>query len=154
MSPTRALSSAFGLLMVAAVALQADAPALIAALAAAVAVVASVQFPSAATVAVLVCVGAIGLSDASPLLCVLAGLNATCYLLLHVGGRASITGPTIACVLVASALGLVATTIPTHLPWVPLAAPLAVFGLFVIVVQPLRLARRAAQSRGGSWNSP
>jgi hypothetical protein len=151
MSPTRALSSAFGLLMVAAVALQADAPALIAALAAAVAVVVSIQLPSAATVAVLVCVGAIGLSDASPLLCVLAGLNATCYLLLrHVGGRASITGPTTACVLVASTLGLVATTIPTHLPWVPLVAPLAVFGLFVVVVQPLRLAQRAAQSRSGS----
>jgi len=151
MSPMRALSSAFGLLMVAAVALQADAPALIAALVAAVAVLASIQFPRAATVAVLACVGAIGLSDASPLLCVLAGVNATCYLLLrHLGGRASITGPTIACVLAASALGLIATTIPTHLPWVPLAAPLAVFGLFVVVVQPLRLAQRAAQSRNGS----
>jgi hypothetical protein len=146
MNPTRALSSAFGLLMVAAVALQADAPALFAALVAAVAVLVSIQFTSAATVAVLACVGVIGLSDASPMLCVLAGVNATCYLLLrHVGGHASITGPTIACVLAASALGLIATTIPTHLPWVPLAAPLAVFGLFVIVVQPLRLAQRAAR---------
>lgn len=151
MSPTRALSSAFGLLMVAAVALQADAPALIAALVAAAAVLVSVQFPRAATVAVVACAAAIGFSDASPLLCVLAGLNATCYLLLcHAGGRASITGPTIACVLAASAVGLVATTVPTHLPWVPLAAPLAVFGLYVIVVQPLRSAQRAAQSRSGS----
>jgi hypothetical protein len=151
MTPTRALSCAFGLLMVAAVALQADAPALIAALVAAVAVLVSIQFPSAATVAVIACVGAIGLSDASPLLCVLAGLNATCYLLLrHAGGRASITGPTIVGVLVASAVGLVATTIPAHLPWAPLAAPLAVFGLFVIVVQPLRLAQRRAQSPSGS----
>jgi hypothetical protein len=151
MSPTRALSVAFGLLMVAAVALQADAAALIAALVAAVAVLVSVRFPSAATIAVLACVGVIALSGASPLPCVLAGVNATCYLVLrHAGGRASITAPTVAGVLAASALGLIATTIPTHLPWVPLAAPLAVFGLFVAVVQPLRLAQRAAQSRNGS----
>ena len=144
MSPGRALSTAFGLLMVAAVALQADAPALLAASVAAVAVVISVQLPSAATVAVVVCVLAIGLSDAAPLLCALAGLNATCYLLLrHAGGRETFTQPTIVAVLASSALGLFATAIPAELPWVPLAAPLVVLAMFVMVVQPLlRMAQR------------
>ena len=127
MSTTRALSTAFGLLMVAAVALQADAPGLI---------------------AVMACVAAIALSDPSPLLSALSGLNATCYLLLrHGGGRESITQATIVAVLTSSALGLVATSIPIRLPWVPLAAPLAVFVVFVIVVQPLRVAQRGDQSR-------
>ncbi len=148
MSTTRALSTAFGLLMVAAVALQADAPGLIAALVAAVAVVASIQLPRAATIAVMACVAAIALSDPSPLLSALSGLNATCYLLLrHGGGRESITQATIVAVLTSSALGLVATSIPIRLPWVPLAAPLAVFVVFVIVVQPLRVAQRGDQSR-------
>ena len=139
MNPTRALSIAFGLLMVAAAALQADAAALLAAAVAGVAVLASIQFARAATIAVLACVAAIGLSDAVSLLCALAGLNAACYLVLrHAELRASITRPTIVAVLASSAVGVVATAIPAHLPWVPLAAPLAVFVAFVIVVHPLR----------------
>ena len=80
--------------------------------------------------------------------CLRSGLNAACYLLLrHGGGRESITQATIVAVLTSSALGLVATSIPIRLPWVPLAAPLAVFVVFVIVVQPLRVAQRGDQSR-------
>jgi hypothetical protein len=145
MSPARALSTAFGLLMVAAVTLQADTPALLAASVAAVAVLVSIRLSTAATVAVVACAVALGLTDAAPLLCALAGLNATCYLLLrHGGARPSVTGPTVVAVLASMALGVLATAIPVRLPWVPLAAPLAVFAAFVIVVQPLRLAQRAA----------
>jgi hypothetical protein len=129
--------------MVAAAVLQADATALLVASGAAVAVLGSIQLPRAATIAVAACVVAIALSDPAPLLCALAGLNATCYLLLCRGrGRESITRATIVAVLASSAFGMVATSIPAQLPWVPLAAPLAVLVAFVIVVQPLVQSRR------------
>ena len=150
MTPIRVLSSAFGLLMVAAVALQADAPALTAAAVAAVAVLVSVQWPWSATLAVVACVASIALSDVNPVITALAGLNATCYLLLcHAGAREVFSRATIVGALGCSALGLVATSIPAQLPWVPLAAPLAVLAMFVLVAQPLRLAQRRAQSPSG-----
>jgi hypothetical protein len=81
---------------------------------------------------------AIALSDPNPMLATLAGLNATAYLLLrHAGARESLTRPTMVAVLGLSALGLVATTIPVELPWVPLLAPLAVLAVFVIAIRPL-----------------
>ena len=100
MTSIRVLSTAFGLLMVAAVAVRADEPALVAAVVAAVAVLASIQFVRAATVAVIACVVAIALSDPNPMLATLAGLNATAYLLLrHAGARESLTRPTMVAVL-------------------------------------------------------
>jgi hypothetical protein len=138
MTSIRVLSTAFGLLMVAAVAVQADERALVAALVAAVAVLGSIQFSRAATLAVIACVVAVALSDPNPMLATLAGLNATAYLLLrHVGARESLTRPTMVAVLGLSALGLVATTIPVELPWVPLLAPFVVLAVFVIAIRPL-----------------
>jgi hypothetical protein len=144
MTSIRVLSTAFGLLMVAAVAVQADVRALIAAVVAAVAVLGSIQFSRAATVAVIACVAAIALSDPNPLLATLAGLNATGYLLLrHAGARESLTRPTMVGVLGLSALGLVATTLPAvELPWAPLLAPFVVLAVFVIAIRPLVGVRR------------
>jgi hypothetical protein len=151
MTAMRVLSMAFGLLMVAAVAVQADAHALVAAVVAAVAVLVSIQFARAATVAVIACVVAIALSDPNPMLATLAGLNATGYLLLrHAGAREVLTRPTMVGVLGLSALGLVATALPVALPWAPLLAPFVVLAVFVTVAQPLRLAHRRAQSPRGS----
>jgi hypothetical protein len=138
MIATRILATAFGLLMVAAVALQADAIALVAAAVGAVAVLCSIRFPTAATLAVCACIAAIALSDASPMLTAVAGLSATCYLIVrHAGVSVPLTRPTVIGTLGLSALGLVATAVPMELPWVTLAAPLAVFALFVLAVRPL-----------------
>jgi hypothetical protein len=147
----KVLALAFGLLMSAAVAVQGDARALVAAVVAALAVLTSIQFARAATIAVIACVVAIALSDPNPMLATLAGLNATGYLLLrHAGAREALTRPTIVGALGMSALGLVATALPVELPWAPLLAPFVVLAVFVIVAQPLRLAHRRAQSRSGS----
>lgn len=138
MTSIRVLSTAFGLLMVAAVAVQADAHALVAAVVGAASVLASIQFSRAATVAVIACVVGIALSEPNPMLATLAGLNATGYLLLrHAGAREALTRPTMVGVFGLAALGLVATTIPVELPWAPLVAPFVVLAVFVIAIRPL-----------------
>lgn len=137
MNSIRVLALAFGLLMVAAVTVQADGHALAAAVVAAAAVLVSIQFSRAATVAVIACVVAIALSDPNPMLATLAGLNATGYLLLrHAGAREALTRPTIVGALGLSALGLVATALPVELAWAPLLAPFVVLAVFVIALWP------------------
>ena len=137
MNSIRVLALAFGLLMVAAVTVQADGHALAAAVVAAAAVLISIQFSRAATVAVIACVVAIALSDPNPMLATLAGLNATGYLLLrHAGAREALTRPTIVGALGLSALGLVATALPVELAWAPLLAPFVVLAVFVIALWP------------------
>lgn len=142
MIPMRVLATAFGLMMVASVALQADAPGLVAAIVAAVAVVASAGFAPLATVAVVAAVAALALSDAAPIPSAVAGLSATCYLAVRHGGRGeAVTLPTMIAVSGASAVGVLATSVPVELPWVPLAAPFAVLGAFAIAVHGLSDAR-------------
>ncbi|HEY6647404.1 MAG TPA: hypothetical protein VI217_09970, partial [Mycobacterium sp.] len=80
---TRAVSTAFGLVMVASAAVQADRAGLIAAVVAAAAVLAGSVFRPAATVAVLVTVVVIVLTDAPPVLTATAGLCAAAYLVLR-----------------------------------------------------------------------
>lgn len=136
---TRALSAAFGLLMVAAAAVGTDAVGLAVASASGVAVLVSLRFRWAATAAVLGAASCLTLSDATPALCVLAGLAATCFLVLcHAAVPQPFTWTTAMAMLTASAVALLTTAVPARLPWVPLAAPLAVLVLFVLVVQPLR----------------
>jgi hypothetical protein len=136
--PMRVLATAFGLVMVAAVALQADAPGLLASVLAAVAVVGSIGYAPLATVAVATAIAALALSDTAPTLTALAELSATCYLAVRHGGRGdTVTVPTVLAVTGASALGLVATSIPVELPWAPLVAPFAVLAAFVVAVRGL-----------------
>lgn len=145
----RALATAFGLLMAAAAALQADAVALGAALGAAALVLASVRWPGAATLAVAACVVAIATSDPHALLAALCGLNATCYLALrHVPVTEAVTGASLIGVLGLSSVGLAAAAVPAGLPWVPLAAAPAVVVAFAIAIRPIA-ERPAGADRHG-----
>ena len=131
---TRAVSTAFGLVMVASAAVQADGPSLVTAVVAAAAVLAGSLFRPAATVAVLLTVAAIVLADAPPVLTATSGLCAAAYLVLRHTG--AVTSPTVLGAVGFTAAGLAAASLPFQLPWVPLLAPLAVLVLYVLVTRP------------------
>ncbi len=131
---TRAISTAFGLVMVASAAVDADRPGLIAAFAATAAVLVSNFVRPAATVAVLLVVAVIVLVDAPPVLTATSGLCAAAFLVLR--HAATVTAPTVLGALGFTAAGLAATSLPVHLPWVPLLAPLTVLLLYVLVTRP------------------
>jgi hypothetical protein len=131
---TRAVSMAFGLVMVASAAVQADRPGLIAAVAASAAVLAGSVFRPAAAIAVLLTVSVIVLADAPPVLTATSGLCAAAYLVLR--HTAAVTSPTVVGAVGFSAAGLAAASLPIQLPWVPLLAPLAVLVLFVLMTRP------------------
>jgi hypothetical protein len=136
---TRALSLAFGLLMVAAVTVQSEGPALVTASAALFAVVVGLVSPVAATLAVMTTVVVLALSGPSPALAAVAGVAATAYLALrHAEGHAPtlLSKPTLLGALGLSAVAVLASTVPLTLPWVPLVAPLAVVAIYVVVVAP------------------
>lgn len=131
---TRAVSTAFGLVMVASAAVQADGQALIAAVVAAVAVLVSSWLRPVAAVAVLCTVAVIVLADAPPVLTATAGLCAAAYLVLR--HTAAVSSPTVLGAVGFTAAGLAAASLPLSLPWVPLLAPLAVLGLYVLMTRP------------------
>jgi hypothetical protein len=140
---SRAISTSFGLVMVAAGAVGADGPALIAAVLASIAVLAGNVFRPAATLAVLINVAVMVLADAPPMLTSLAGLCATAYLVLR--HTAAATAPTVLGATGFAIAGLAAASIPVQLPWVPLLAPVAVLAVYVMVTRPYwadRSARR------------
>lgn len=139
----RALSTAFGLVMVAATAVAADGPSLWVAVLAVVMVAAGIRVPAAATLAVLLSVLLIALSDPPPMAAALAGLAATAYLLLRHTRNvdAAVAAPTVVGALSFSAVGLGAVVIPQNIPWLPLVAPAVVVLSYVIVVQPLLATR-------------
>jgi hypothetical protein len=131
---TRAVSTAFGLVMVASAAVQADGPGLVAAVVAAAAVLAGNVFRPGATTAVLLTVAVLVLADAPPVLTATSGLCAAAYLVLR--HTAAVSSPTVLGAVGFTATGLVATSLPVQLPWVPLLAPLAVLVLYVLVTRP------------------
>ena len=131
---TRGVSTAFGLVMVASAAVQADRPGVIAAIAATAAVLVGSVFRPAATIAVLLTVSVIVLADVPPLLTATSGLCAAAYLVLR--HTAAVTAPTVVGAVGFTAAGLAAAALPIQLPWVPLAAPLAVLLLYVLVTRP------------------
>jgi hypothetical protein len=137
----RALSLAFGLLMVAAGTVQSDGPALVVAALALAAVVVGLVSRVSATVAVVATAAALALSGPSPVIAALAGLAATVYLALR-HARAgdtsnSLTVPTLLGALGLSVAAVLGTSVPLALAWVPLVAPLAVVAIYVIVIAPL-----------------
>jgi len=131
---TRAVSTAFGLVMVASAAVQADGPGLVAAVVAAAAVLAGSVFRPAATIAVLTTVAVLVLADAPPVLTATSGLCAAAYLVLR--HTAAVTAPTVLGAVGFTASGLAAVSLPFQLPWVPLLAPLAVLTLYVLFTRP------------------
>jgi hypothetical protein len=130
----RAVSTAFGLVMVASAAVGADRPGLVVAVAAAAAVLTGNIFRPAATIAVLLVVAVVALADAPPVLAATAGLCGAVFLVLR--HSATVTSPTVLGAVGFTATGLAATSLPIHLPWVPLIAPLAVLVLYVLVTRP------------------
>ncbi len=131
---TRALSTAFGLVMVASAAVQADGPALVAAIIAAGLVLAGSLFRPAAVIAVLATVIVLVLAAAPPVLTATSGLCAAAYLVLRHTG--AVTAPTVLGAVGFTAVGLAAASLPFQLPWVPLLAPLAVLVLYVLATRP------------------
>jgi hypothetical protein len=134
---THAISTAFGLAMVAfatVAAVQVDGPGLVAAVAAAVAVLVSSPFRPAATIAVLATVAVIVLADAPPVLTATSGLCASAYLVLRY--TAAVTSPTVLGAVGFTVAGLAAASLPFQLPWAPLLAPVAVLVLYVLVTRP------------------
>jgi hypothetical protein len=107
----------------------------VAAAAALVAVAVSVRWPTAAVIAVLLTVAAVVLARSAPMPTALAGLAAAAYLVLrHNEGRA--TPPT---AVAAVAFALTATAVvalPTDIPWLPLAAPVALLAGYVVTLRP------------------
>jgi hypothetical protein len=137
----RAFSTAFGMLMAAATEIHAHGLAFVAATLAVTAVLAGIQFRPGATLAVLLTVAAIVLSDPAPTFAALSGISAAAYLVLRhaVGaptGVVTATQPTTIGAVGFTFAGLVATSMPLQLPWLPLLAPLAVFAIYAIANRP------------------
>lgn len=141
---TLAASTACGLAMAAAAATGASGPAskpaMAAALLAACAVLAGLRWRGAATGAVLLAAVAIGLADPPTLTAAVAGLAAVGHLLLRHPGTGTV--PTVTCALGFTVAGLVAAVFPWSLPWLPLAAPFAALGLYVVAAQPFLSGER------------
>ena len=78
----------------------------------------------------------------------LAGLSAACYLVLrHTEGESvrvvGASAPALLAALGFTFVGVLATSFPFELPWLPLLAPLAVFGIYVLVTRPFFHARES-----------
>lgn len=138
---TAALATTFGLLMAAAAAVGTHGLPLAVAAAAVIAVGVGIVFRAAATVAVLLAVATIVLAGPQQLLVALSGLCAAAYLVCRyaVGPRpAAVLGswPTIAAAVGFTFAGVVATSFPVQVPWLPLVAPLAVLTIYVVATRP------------------
>lgn len=127
--------------MVGLVAIGSHGPATVAGVLALVAVGVGVLARPAATVAVLLAVAVIVLSDPTEVLTALSGLCAAAYLVSrYAGGRSTrvVLGswPTIVAAVGFTLAGIVATSFPLQLPWLPLAAPLGVLAIYVLATRP------------------
>jgi hypothetical protein len=142
------LSTGFGLLMVGLVVGPAvgssaagSPPAVAAGAAALIAVGVGMVFRPAATVAVLLLVATVLLSNPSVTFAAWSGLCAAAYLVCRhaVGtpaGAVMWSWPTVVGAVGFSFAGLVATSFPLQLPWLPLAAPLAVLAIYLLATRP------------------
>jgi hypothetical protein len=134
------LSTGFGLLMATVPAIGSHGPALVAAAVAVAAVLAGTVLRSAATLAVLTTVLVIVLLSPPPVFAALSGVCAVVYLVLR--HTATVTAPTVVAALAFMVAGLAATSFPLRLPWLPLVAPLAVFGIYAVATRPFLGAGR------------
>lgn len=138
---SRALSPVFGLLMVGSAAVGSHGPAVAAAVAALIAVGVGTVFRPVATLGVLLSVSVIVVSDPSHVLAAVSGLCAAAYLVCRHGAGAPAgvvmgSWPTIVAAVGFAFAGLVATSFPLHVPWLPLVAPLAVMAIYVLATRP------------------
>lgn len=137
---SRALATVFGVLMVATSAFGSDGPAAAVGFSALAAVGVGIVFREAATLAVLLSLLTIALSGPPSVLAALSGLAAVAYLVCgHAAsgfGALLVSWPTIVAAVGFTCVGLVATSFPLQLPWLPLAAPLAVLPIYVLATRP------------------
>jgi hypothetical protein len=141
LSVTRAFSTAFGLLMVGSATVGSHGLAVVAGAVAVIAVGVGMVFRPAATLAVLLSVLTIVLSNPSQLLAAVSGLCAAAYLVCRHAADAPVAvaagaGPTIVAAVGFTFAGLVATSFPLQLPWLPLVAPVAVLAIYVLATRP------------------
>jgi hypothetical protein len=138
LSGSRVLTLLLGLLMVALASVGAQGPVLVAAGAGAIAVGLATVFRPAATLAVLLTVVVIVASDPSNVLAAMSGLCAAAYLVCRHADGAVVagSGPSTIGAVGFTFAGLVATSFPLQVPWLPLVAPLAVLAIYVLVTRP------------------
>jgi hypothetical protein len=137
----RALSTALGLLMVGLVAVGSHGLAAAAGVVALVAVGVGILFRPAATIAVLLAVATIVLFDSPHVLTALSGLCAAAYLVCRYAAGTSTSvvlgsWPTVVAAGGFTFAGIVATSFPLQLPWLPLAAPLGVLAIYILATWP------------------
>lgn len=126
-----------GLLMVAGPGIGSEAPARQLSMLAVVAVAAGVIWRPAATLAVLLTVGVFVLSNPAATLTAVSGLAAAAYLVLrHVDSLDAVSAATLVGAAGFAFAGLVATAFPLQVPWLPLAAPLAVVAIYLLATGP------------------
>ncbi|MGE2721830.1 hypothetical protein [Mycolicibacterium celeriflavum] len=142
----RAVSTAFGLVMVAAAALPADDAALVVCGFAVLMVLLGNVFRVASTFAVLATAAVTVMASASPALAALCGLAGAAYLVLR--HTSDVTAPTVIGALVFTAVALAAVVLAPSLPWVPLVAPLAVLGVVVLATRPFWLGGSRSEAPG------
>jgi len=136
-----ALSTGLGLLMVGLAAVGSHGLAVAAWAAALAAVGVGTAFRPAATVAVLASVVTILLGGPPLALVALSGLCAAAYLICRhaVGTPVGVVMGSWATAVAAVGFtfaGLVATSFPLQLPWLPLVAPLAVLAIYALATRP------------------
>ena len=132
----RALAMLFGLAMVGSAAVGTHGPALATAGVAAITVAVGMVLRSIATLAVLLSVLTMAVSDPSPLLAAVSGLCAAGYLIFRYGSAVIGSRATLVGAVGFGFAGLVATSFPLQVPWLPLVAPLAVVAIYVLATRP------------------
>jgi hypothetical protein len=133
MTPRRLVAAGFGIVMAGAAAVGADSRALIAVTVALIAVLAGLYLRVAATAAVLAVICAIALTGPQPMLAAVSGVCAAAYLVLV---HATVTRPTAVGIAGFAAVGILATTLPSGLSWLPLLAPVAVVAVMGVALSP------------------
>jgi hypothetical protein len=132
----QALATVFGLAMVGSAAVGTHGPALVTAGVAAIAMGVGIVLRPVATLAVLLSVFTVLLSVPSHLLAALSGLCAAGYLVCRYADGVTGSWSTIFGAAGFGFAGLVATSFPLQVPWLPLAAPLAVVAIYVLATRP------------------
>lgn len=127
------MPTVLGLLMVGLAAIDTHGPALAFPAIAVLAVGAGLVIRAAATVAVLSAVAAIVVADSSPVLAALSGLCAVGYLTSR---HLAQSWTTVVGAVGFTFVGLVATSFPLQVPWLPLLAPFAVVAIYVLATRP------------------
>lgn len=147
-----AFSTAFGLLMVTAAAINTDRAGVVAIGVAVVALLVGLRYRAGATLSVLSVIAAIVLSVPPPLFAALSGLSAAAYLVIRHAAEAGVvttTRPTVIAMVTFTVIGIGATSVPLHVPWLPLVAPPAVVLMFLLAAWPFLRGQRITPRESG-----